>query len=63
TPLSLKNRLSSFVRNATETVKGFLEIATQSEVNAGTDHTRAVTPKTLKSRLMSFTMTGDLTMA
>ena len=41
--------------DATETIKGFIEIATQSEVNAGTDHQRAVTSKTLKSRLASFT--------
>ena len=40
--------------DATEEVKGFIEIATQSEVDTGTDHERAVTPKTLKSRLASF---------
>lgn len=32
---------------ATENRKGVLEIATQSEVDAGTDHERAVTPATL----------------
>ena len=39
---------------ASETMAGMAEIATQSEVNAGTDHKRIVTAKTLKSRLASF---------
>lgn len=33
--------------NASDTAVGVIEIATQSEVNAGTDSTRAVTPATL----------------
>ena len=36
---------------ATTTVKGIAEIATQTEVNTGTDNTRIVTPSTLKSTL------------
>ena len=40
-------------RQATETQRGQAEIATQAETDAGTDHTRMVTPKTLASRLTS----------
>lgn len=36
---------------ATTTVKGIAEIATQTEVNTGTDNTRIVTPLTLKNNL------------
>ena len=36
---------------ATTTVKGIAEIATQTEVNTGTDNTRIVTPLTLKNSL------------
>ena len=42
-------------RQATESQRGQAEIATQAEVDAGTNHERIVTPKTLKSRLASFT--------
>jgi hypothetical protein len=35
--------------DASTTVKGIIEIATQAEVDAGTDNTKAVTPKTLPS--------------
>ncbi|HEY0833262.1 MAG TPA: hypothetical protein VGE72_05070 [Azospirillum sp.] len=44
---------------AGETVAGVAEIATQSEVNAGTDHTRMVTPRTLAARLASVALPGD----
>jgi hypothetical protein len=37
------------VADATDTVKGIIELATQAEVDAGTDTVRAVTPATLKS--------------
>lgn len=36
---------------ATTLVQGLIEIATQTEVNAGVDNQRAVTPATLKGRL------------
>ena len=36
---------------ATTTVKGIAEIATQTEVNTGSDNSRIVTPATLKSTL------------
>jgi len=39
---------------ATETVKGVAELATQGEVNTGTDHQRIVTPLTLAQRLAAF---------
>lgn len=38
---------ASSVPDASTTVKGILELATQTEVNNGTDNTRAVTPLTL----------------
>ena len=37
--------------DASTTVKGIIEIATQTEVNTGTDTTRAVTPSRLRSTL------------
>jgi hypothetical protein len=37
---------------------GFIQIATQAEVNAGTDNTKAVTPKTFNDRIASETLTG-----
>ena len=50
----LQTALNAGTRQATESQRGQAEIATQAEVNAGTDHQRVVTPKTLKSRLSSF---------
>lgn len=38
------------VPDATDSVKGIVELAIQSEVNAGTDTTRAVTPAIIKNR-------------
>jgi len=40
--------------DATTTEKGIIEIATQAEVDAGTDTLRAVTPATLQSKLNAF---------
>jgi len=37
--------------SASETAQGIIELATQSEVNTGTDATRAVTPATLTQKL------------
>ncbi|MFP9202643.1 hypothetical protein ACLI2R_16040, partial [Enterococcus faecalis] len=37
---------------------GLIEIATQSEVNTGTDYTRAVTPKTLNDRRATESLSG-----
>lgn len=56
--------------NASESARGLIEIATQSEVNTGTDALRAVTPLTLTTltttlfvpRSGSATLTGDLTL-
>jgi len=39
----------STIPNSSETVKGIIELATQTETNTGTDDTRAVTPKKLKA--------------
>ena len=51
TPLKLKDRLASFARNATATARGFIELATQTEVQTGTDTSRAVTPAGLQAKL------------
>lgn len=44
--------------DATESESGFIEIATQAEVNIGTDHTKAVTPLTLKTLLNTLSLGG-----
>lgn len=41
--------LDDWISNASETVRGIIELATQAEVDAGTDAVRAVTPATLKN--------------
>jgi len=41
------NALTISIADASETVRGSIELATQGEVNAGTDTVRAVTPATL----------------
>lgn len=43
------NKNIADIVDATETDKGIIEIATQSETNAGTDDTKAVTPAKLKA--------------
>jgi len=48
--------------DASTTTKGIIEIATQTEVNTGTDTIRAVTPSTLKGNLgVSSTLTNTRT--
>lgn len=56
-------QLGTSVPDASETVKGIIEIATQAETNTGTDDVRALTPKKLKDQnylatLASPTFTG-----
>lgn len=43
--------LQTNIHDASETIKGYIQIATQSEVNAGTNTKKAVVPKTLATRL------------
>ena len=43
--------LQSNLVDASETVKGYIELATQAEVNTVTDAVRAVTPLTLQTKL------------
>lgn len=42
---------AQIVSEATETDKGLIRIATETEVTTGTDNTTAVTPKNLKTEL------------
>ncbi len=48
---------------ASTTAQGIIEIATQGEVNAGTDAVRAVTPSTLAGRTSSETQSGVIEIA
>lgn len=43
--------LQTNIHDATTTVKGYIQLATQSEVNTGTNNKKAVTPETLRVRL------------
>lgn len=43
--------LQTNVHDATTTVKGYIQLATQAEVNTGSNATKAVTPSTLSKRL------------
>lgn len=50
--------------NASSSATGFIQLATQSEVNAGTDANKAVTPATLQGKLYSNqTLTDAATIA
>lgn len=40
--------------DATETAAGIIELATEAEAKAGTDAKRAITPKTLKAKLLEY---------
>jgi len=47
--VTLRNQLVDQMPISSETVNGFIELATQYEVNVGTDVKKAVTPKTLRT--------------
>ena len=49
TPVTKKVTVANLVPAASDTVAGKIELATQAEVDTGTDTTRAVTPATLAS--------------
>ena len=55
--------ISDAVEQATTTRKGIIELATQSEVNNGTDNQRAVTPTTLANRTATETRKGVIEIA
>ena len=56
--------IGSRVPDATTTVKGAIEIATQPEADAGTDATRAVTPATLQGKMSdSISLNSSTTIA
>ena len=44
------SKLDTWISNASDTVQGKIELATQAEVDAGTDAVRAVTPATLAAK-------------
>ena len=48
------------IQDASETVKGIVELADSSEITAGTDATKAVTPAGLTSKLQSRSFAVDL---
>lgn len=48
---------------ATDAAPGFIELATQTEVNTGTDGQRAVTPATLAARLATEALAGLIELA
>lgn len=52
------SQLGMSVPDASETVKGKIEIATQAETNTGTDDLKAITPKKLNDRIASASLTG-----
>lgn len=54
TDWTIVNKNIPDIVNSSETERGIIEIATQAEVDAGTDDTRAVTPLKLKTRLDAF---------
>ena len=51
TPQEMDTNLTNLARSASTSQEGNIEIATQAEVNAGTDSTRCVTPSTLETKL------------
>lgn len=57
--------VQSNINDATETVKGYIEIATSAEVISGTDFQRAVVPSTLQAKLDAevVKLTGTQTVA
>lgn len=55
----VESGVTTVVPDATETVKGIIEIATQAETNTGTDDVRALTPLKLNAKLRATrTVTG-----
>ena len=55
TPLARVSEVPSLVPQATETAQGKVELATQAEVNTGTDTTKVVTPATLSGTFLQKT--------
>lgn len=51
--------LQSDLDYATESVAGFIQLATQAEVNAGTNSTKAITPSTIQAKLNALGVSLD----
>ena len=62
TGLTFKGLIPTVV-DASETVKGIVELATDAEAQAGTDTARAITPANLSSRTATETRTGVIELA
>lgn len=61
TRFQLVNPASDTSSSATESAEGLVELATQAEVNTGTDTARSLTPATLKSHLTTPNPIGGTT--
>lgn len=59
----LKDAIAAKLAAATTTVAGLIELATNTEVQTGTDPTRAVTPAGLSARTATETRTGIIELA
>jgi hypothetical protein len=49
----LKNNITSYLPESSETVQGSIQLATSAEVGSGTNTTKAITPKSLNDALPS----------
>ena len=61
-PKGLLRKLGSFIRNATTTARGMVELADNTEALAGSDNERAMTPATTKA-LVDDRISGKITIS
>ena len=62
TPLRVWQAMAAFVRNASTTVRGYVELATNDEGTAGTDAERAMTPAATRAAIDA-RITGKITIS